>query len=101
VTSKRITEITVETIETVAIRRSRCSTEFRCSQCGSPAMVLGQDTADSPFWTRLREVCGATEAKQIHAAKTADGSSIICLDSLRRATRQFPTTNEWNKENES
>jgi hypothetical protein len=105
VNAKRITEITVETIETVTIRRSGRSAEFRCSQCGSPAMALAQDTAEGLFWTRLREICGDTGMKQIHVAKTADGSSIVCLDSLRKAVPNMLGNSQQQmnetKENES
>jgi hypothetical protein len=85
VNARRITEITVETVETLSIGQSRLSAEFRCSQCGSQALVLPQHTATGLLWTRLREICGDTGMKQIHVAKTADGSTIVCLDSLQEA----------------
>jgi hypothetical protein len=85
VNAKRITEITVETVETFSIRQSRPSTEFHCSQCGSAALVLPQHPAAGWFLTRLREICEGAGTKHIHVAKTADGSTIVCLDSLRKA----------------
>ena len=85
VTLRRVTEITVETEDTVTLRTQHGAPHLRCSQCGSPAATLTHPASVAVFWAALRTVRGQPAPDRIHVAKTATGSTIICLDSLRRA----------------
>ena len=84
-TPRRITEITVETDETFTLRFGAGSSSARCPRCGSRSAAFTHPQAAALFWAAVRAVCGQIEMEQVHTARTSSGSSVICLDSLRRA----------------
>lgn len=89
----RRTHITLETTETITLRREAGSVSAsrpeRGSSCGfvSPGQAAARRDLD------IRAVGRELAAGRLHVISTADGSLLVCLDSVETIVQQFPAGN--------
>lgn len=77
----RITEFTVETEETVVIRRP-ATVRVWCGKCGSTVLAARPETAAATKRISPREIYRRVESGAVHFRESADGRLLVCLDSL-------------------
>lgn len=83
------TQITVETHQVLTIRRRGCARCW-CSECGRPADMVRFDEAALLTGVAQGSLCDFARTEKWHLTKGADGSPLICLDSLLATQRQAP-----------
>ena len=81
--ARRITEITLETNETITIRRSANTSRIPCPQCGSQTARVTPDQAATLCRVGIRTIYREIEAGRLHFHESPSGSLLICLDSLQ------------------
>jgi len=81
---KRI-EITVETDRTVIIRRRR-SIRAWCPECGCEVDMVGREQVEVLTGMSGRVLRDSALAQGWHVAENQDGTLLICLESLLKAT---------------
>ena len=96
----RITEITLETAETLTIRWRADSDAgqadgIHCARCGSATAILGRGGAGPAIRSALRQLCGDAALEGLHLARTDGGNYVVCLDSLRHAVPQPLTVRKF------
>ena len=74
-------EITVETEETVVIRRPT-TVRVWCVKCGTTVLAARPDTAAAATSVSPREIYRRVESGAVHFQESADGRLLVCLDSL-------------------
>ena len=77
----RTTEFTVETQETVVIRRPT-TVRVWCVKCGSTVLAARPETAAAAKRISPREIYRRVESGAVHFQESADGRLLVCLDSL-------------------
>ena len=77
----RITEIAVETEETVVLRTRRTYRAW-CPACSAEVAMARPEAAAAAAGLRPREVYRRVEAGEVHFHESADGALLVCLDSL-------------------
>ena len=77
----RITEIAVETEETLTVRILR-SHRTRCAACATEVAMVRPETAARLTGLRSREIYRRVEAGAVHFQESADGTVYVCLESL-------------------
>jgi len=77
----RITEIAVETEETLTVRILR-TRRARCATCATEVSMVRPETAARLTGVPLREIYRRVEAGAVHFQESADGTLYVCLDSL-------------------
>ena len=80
--TKRRTEITVETAEVFVVRRSGRARLLLCQQCSRQVEMVTPEQAMVIAGTNSRTIYRWVEAGKIHYAETPEGFLFICLDSL-------------------
>ncbi len=78
-------EFSVEKYETFSIRRGRPITYVRCSGCRCKVQMLSPEDAAKLIGISTRKIYSDVEAGKTHFVESADGSIIVCLDSLRES----------------
>ena len=88
---RKLTEVLIETVETVIIRRSRRPSgeplAAWCEECGLETLMISPDAAAELVGASLREIYRRVEAGALHFIETPEGRLFICPASL---TRQAP-----------
>lgn len=77
----RITEFSVQTEETVVIRRP-AAVRVWCEKCGSTVLAAGPEAAAAATSVSPREIYRRVESGAVHFQESADGRLLVCLDSL-------------------
>ena len=97
-TTKRRTQITIETERTLLIRQLRKRVDGWCAACGAMVELITAEQAAILTGLSQREICRQVEAGQLHFNETDDGRLFICLNSLANSTatlrEQDFTTNQ-------
>lgn len=88
--TRRTTEIVLETEETITIRGNA---NLRCPHCAVVTSGITLDQAMVLLGVDLPGLGRAIESGQLHSLETASGTSMICLESLRRAAPQLTSGN--------
>jgi hypothetical protein len=95
------TRITIETEQVLIIRR-RSSTRHWCWECGRAVDMVDLEQAGALTGVALRRLRDCARTEKWHLAATADGSPLVCLDSLLAARRKSsfePDARTEEKEN--
>ncbi|HEX8998625.1 MAG TPA: hypothetical protein VGB07_01925 [Blastocatellia bacterium] len=90
-TTRRITEIEIETHELLIIRRKGHAVRPLCQECGETETMATPDEAALLIGDSLRTVFRWIESGTIHFTETADGGLYICTNSLPQANQQAVT----------
>lgn len=77
----RITEFSIETEETVVVRRPAMIPVW-CPLCGSTVIAGRPETAAAAVGLSPREIYRRVESGAVHFQESADGRLLVCLDSL-------------------
>lgn len=77
----RTTEITVETEETVVIRRPT-TVRVWCVKCATAVLAARPEVAAAATSVSPREIYRRVESGAVHFQESADGSLLVCLDSI-------------------
>jgi hypothetical protein len=77
----RITEIAVETEETLTVRIHR-TIATRCYMCKADVAMVRPETAARLTGLRPREIYRRVEAGTVHFRESVDGNVYVCLDSI-------------------
>ena len=77
----RITEIAIETEETLTVRIHR-TVQTLCHACGAEVAMVRPETAARLTGLRPREIYRRVEAGTVHFRESADGNVYVCLDSI-------------------
>lgn len=80
--TKKRTEITVETNQTVVIRQQSRFVRAWCDGCTQPVKLVTAEEAAALAGVTARAIYAFVEAKKVHFTETPDGSLLICLNSL-------------------
>jgi hypothetical protein len=80
------TRITIET-DSLLVLRGRKSRRAWCSQCGAEAEMIPLDDVGVVSNLPSAEVQAWMESPDLHHTKTADGSALICLNSMLKRVR--------------
>jgi len=89
VTVRRITRITFEAEETIAIRRGRVGADAICCLCGSQ---LGAVTPEEAAWLLQMEIAQLyreVEVGHLHARPVRIGNPQVCLGSVEKAAQRL------------
>jgi hypothetical protein len=77
----RITEVEVETEEIVVVRvRATCMAW--CPGCSAEVVMARPEAAAARAGLRVREIYRLVEAGSVHFLESADGTVLVCVDSL-------------------
>jgi hypothetical protein len=79
---RRRTEITVETCEVSVVRKQKNPTLAWCPACAAEVRMVTSDEAATMARTNPRTIYRWVEAGKVHSTETADGATLICLNSL-------------------
>lgn len=82
---KRRVEITVETSRVLLTRGRTVAVNTWCAPCGGRVRMLTPEEAARLVGGTLRSICRRVESGSVHFTETADGSLLICPDSLQEA----------------
>lgn len=77
------TELTVETVEVLIIRKRRRLAREWCSNCGRQVAVINMNDATTAG-LNAEAIPHHVETGRLHLIESADGLSFICLNSLAR-----------------
>ncbi len=82
---KRTAEITVETERVVFVRRGvrDCARRW-CEACGTESRLIAAEDAAELLRVTTRVLLVWADAERLHVAQDADGTPLICLNSVRR-----------------
>jgi hypothetical protein len=78
----RRTEITVETKQVLVVRKLGVPILAWCPGCAAEAKMVTPDEAAAITCTNSRMIYRWVEAEKVHSTETADGATLICLNSL-------------------
>ena len=81
-----MTEITLETNQTLVFRRQRSTAVLLCEECGCGMLMLEEAVAASQVSSRL--IHRWAEAGLIHFQETKEGLLLVCLKSLLSAVSE-------------
>ena len=85
----KLTEILIETVETIVIRRRPASAEALltvwCEQCGQVVNLLSPDAAAALTGISTRAVFRQIEARQLHLIEANDDRLWLCAYSVQQA----------------
>lgn len=81
---RRRTEIKVEVEQTLILRQRSYSTLNWCEGCGAQVRMLKPEDAAIISGHPPRTIYRLVEADQVHFNETADGTLLICLNSIQR-----------------
>jgi len=80
---KRVTtEISVETTETILIRKSKQGASFWCGRCGMETGTLSVEEATMTMNVSAEAIFRWIEAGRVHCCEPQRGSLRVCLRSL-------------------
>ncbi len=80
--TKKRTEITIETHQSLVLRSSRRLISTRCAKCADHSWLVPPEEAAAFAGVHLRTIFHWVEAKRIHFAETPAGLVLVCLNSL-------------------
>jgi hypothetical protein len=83
----RLTRIKIET-ESLLVLRGRKSLRTYCSQCGAEAEMIPLNDVGVVSNLSLAEVQAWLESPDLHHTKTADGTALICLNSMLKRVQR-------------
>jgi hypothetical protein len=84
--ARRITQITLDVLETFTIRPGAGSVQAHCSRCGTLATLITPAEAAVILGFGLELIFKEVESGRIHVQQSgAKGTDLICLRSLREA----------------
>jgi pyruvate/2-oxoacid:ferredoxin oxidoreductase beta subunit len=86
VATRRTTRVFIETHECWVVRRPEQLRRAWCAGCGEEAVQLAAEQAARAAGTTLRALCRLVEAGLLHSTETADGSLLVCVNSLMEQT---------------
>ena len=81
-------ELTVETSETLTIRRLRNIESVWCSRCGCQARMSIPEDAARITGVSTRKIYSGIEAGDMHFNESAEGVLLVCLSSLGETTSE-------------
>ena len=81
------TRITIET-DSLLVLRGRKSLRAWCPQCGAEAEMIPLDDLGVVSNLPPAEVQAWRESPDLHHTKTADGTALICLNSMLKRVRR-------------
>jgi len=81
-TSKRRTEITIETRSITIIRTSGTHYAAHCQHCRQTVAAFAPEQIAAALQLDLTEVCRRVEMKHIHLTNNGRGAALICGNSL-------------------
>jgi hypothetical protein len=81
VAARKRTEITIETERVVVIRR-RNSRRGWCRECGREVDMVGLSDAGKLAGTTQKMLGEGDQGQKWHVSEGADGTKLICLESL-------------------
>jgi hypothetical protein len=81
------TRITIET-DSLLVLRGRKSLRAWCPQCGAEAEMIPLDDLGVVSNLPPAEVQAWMESPDLHHTKTADGTALICLNSMLKRVRR-------------
>lgn len=84
--TRRTTRVFIETHECWVVRRPEQLRRAWCAGCGEEAVQLAAEQAARAAGTTLRALCRLVEAGLLHSTETADGSLLVCVNSLMEQT---------------
>jgi hypothetical protein len=82
VSTKRRTEITIETDRVFVVSRRRISVLTWCVACGERVTMITPDEAAITARVSSRAIYRCMEAERVHFTETADGLLLVCTNSL-------------------
>jgi len=85
VKAKRVMAISIQTEETVVIRKGKAEASATCPQCGGAAPMITPEQAAVSLSLPIRAIYRAIEAGCLHYQETSQGLVTVCLSSLRKA----------------
>jgi len=88
VPKKKITRVTVATHQVLIVRTAKNFVRAWCEACGGQVEMLSLEQAAAITGFTLRAICRQVEADSIHFRETADGSLLICLNSLLKLQKE-------------
>lgn len=98
---RKLTQILIETVETIIIRRSRKPREEQliawCEECGLETLMVSPEAAAELMGASLREIYRRVEAGALHSIETPEDPLFICPASLRSSTGRDATLRENEK----
>ena len=80
--AKRRLEITFERERVLVISRRRVSVRAWCPGCGRRTLLTTPEGAAETCGLTARDVYRRVEAGEVHFTETADGTLLVCRDSL-------------------
>ena len=80
--TKRRTEITIETDRVFVLSRRRISVLTWCAACGERVTMITPDEAAITARVSSRAIYRWMEAERLHFTETADGFLLVCTNSL-------------------
>ncbi len=80
--TKRRTEITIETHQSLVVRSSRRLVGARCAECADHSWLVSPEEAAALAGVNLRTIFHWVEANHVHFAETPAGLVLVCLNSL-------------------
>lgn len=84
----KLTRITIET-DSLLVLRGRKSLSAWCPQCGAEAEMISLSEVRIVSNLPYAEVQAWIESPDLHHAKTADGTALICLNSMLKRVRRM------------
>ena len=79
---KKTTKLTIETQRVIVIRRLTESCRVMCEACDEVVSFVTADEAAALARLSARAIYRLIEARKLHFIERAEGSSLICLNSL-------------------
>ncbi len=88
---RKLTEVLIETVETVVIRRRLPAREPLtgwCAECACAMTLLTPDDAAALLGVSTRTLFRRAEAGQLHFQETPDGRLWLCRNAVMAAARE-------------
>lgn len=90
-TTIRTVEATMETSETIVVRRPRPELTVWCDRCGKPAKMLKPEDAARITGTSQCEIYHAIVAGQVNFVEESGGGSLyVCLEDIIQTKQRKP-----------
>lgn len=86
-TSRRVIEFTVETSETLSIRRTRSIATVWCEACGYETKMSNPEDAAEILQIGKRRIYAGIEDGHTHFSESTDGALIVCHRSIEKTAR--------------
>lgn len=80
--TKRRTEITIETHESLVLRSSRRLIGVQCTECANQSWLVSPEEAAAFAGVNLRTIFQWVEAHHVHLIRTPAGLVLVCLNSF-------------------